>query len=61
MKQYFLLRLEWGTEMFGPLLLKDDVVTQPLVYQSGCVTLPEGPGLGIDVDEDKLLHYARPE
>ncbi|MBT0729207.1 muconate cycloisomerase family protein [Rosenbergiella nectarea] len=55
------LELEWGTEMFGPLLLKDDVVTQPLVYQSGCVTLPEGPGLGIDVDEDKLLHYARPE
>jgi len=47
--------------MFGPLLLKDDVVTQPLVYQSGCVILPEGPGLGIDVDEDKLLHYARPE
>ncbi|WP_241591149.1 muconate cycloisomerase family protein [Rosenbergiella epipactidis] len=55
------LSLEWGTEMFGPLLLKDDVVTQPLVYQSGCVILPEGPGLGIDVDEDKLLHYARPE
>lgn len=55
------LTLEWGTEMFGPLLLKDDVVTQPLVYQSGCVTLPQGPGLGIEVDEDKLLHYARPE
>ena len=55
------LELEWGTEMFGPLLLKDDVVTQPLVYQSGCIMLPDGPGLGIDIDEDKLLHYARPE
>ena len=53
------LSLEWGSEMFGPLLLKDDVVTQPLSYSQGCVLLPEGPGLGISVDEDKLLQYAR--
>ena len=53
------LDLEWGTEMFGPLLLKDDVVVRPLTYQQGHLSLPSGNGLGIEIDEDKLMHYAR--
>ncbi|MBT0726437.1 muconate/chloromuconate family cycloisomerase [Rosenbergiella australiborealis] len=53
------LDLEWGTEMFGPLLLKDDVITQPLIYKDGHLSLPTGHGLGIDVDQDKLAYYAR--
>lgn len=52
--------MRWGTEMFGPLLLKDDVVVRPLDFSRGQVTLPCGPGLGIDIDTDKLRHYARP-
>ncbi|WP_275286714.1 muconate/chloromuconate family cycloisomerase [Halomonas elongata] len=52
--------LRWGTEMFGPLLLKDDIVTTPLRYHEFGVDLPSGPGLGITLDEDKLAHYARP-
>lgn len=51
--------MAWGTEMFGPLLLKDDIVTQPLDYNEFGVTLPQGPGLGIELDEDKLAHYSR--
>jgi len=54
------LSLQWGTEMFGPLLLKDDIVVRPLEFSDGQVTLPRGPGLGIDIDTDKLRHYARP-
>ncbi|MDR5905293.1 muconate cycloisomerase family protein [Franzmannia qiaohouensis] len=51
--------LAWGSEMFGPLLLKDDIVTQPLDYREFGVALPSGPGLGITLDEDKLAHYTR--
>jgi len=53
------VKMQWGTEMFGPLLLKDDIVVRPLDFSQGEVTLPQGPGLGIDIDEDKLRHYAR--
>ncbi|MFY0989801.1 muconate/chloromuconate family cycloisomerase [Halomonas sp. C05BenzN] len=51
--------MAWGTEMFGPLLLKDDIVVEPLDYREFGVELPTGPGLGITLDEDKLAHYSR--
>ena len=51
--------LAWGTEMFGPLLFKDDIVTTPLRFQDYGVELPAGPGLGIELDEDKLAFYTR--
>lgn len=49
----------WGTEMFGPLLLKDDIVVESLNYREFGVDLPKGPGLGISLDEDKLAYYSR--
>lgn len=51
--------MTWGTEMFGPLLLKDDIVAEPLHFHDFGVDLPKGPGLGIALDEDKLAHYRR--
>ena len=45
--------------MFGPLLMKDDIVVQPLNFHDNGVDLPRGPGLGIEIDEDKLNHYRR--
>ncbi|MDW5376369.1 muconate/chloromuconate family cycloisomerase [Halomonas sp. HP20-15] len=51
--------LAWGTEMFGPLLLKDDIVSEPLRYHEFGVELPRGPGLGVTLDEDKLGYYRR--
>ena len=53
------LPLQWGTEMFGPLLLKDDIVSVPLTFTDGSVILPQTPGLGVELDEDKLQFYAR--
>lgn len=53
------LSLPWGTEMFGPLLLKDDIVCVPLSFANGHVALPQTPGLGVELDEDKLRFYAR--
>jgi len=51
--------LEWGSEMFGPLLLKDEILTTPLDYSEFSLKLPKGPGLGIELDEDKLAFYTR--
>lgn len=52
-------RVHWGTEMFGPLLMKDDIVVTPLRYHDNGVDIPDRPGLGMEIDEDKLEHYRR--
>ena len=31
-----------------------DVITKPFRYVDGCFELPEGPGLGVEIDEDEL-------
>ncbi|MGN6314954.1 muconate/chloromuconate family cycloisomerase [Trinickia sp.] len=51
--------LAWGTELFGPLLLKDDIVTVRPQYRDFELHLPEGPGLGLKIDEEKLAFYRR--
>lgn len=51
--------MAWGTEMFGPLLLTDDIVATPLRFHDFGVDLPQEPGLGIELDEDKLAFYQR--
>lgn len=52
-------RLSWGTELFGPLLLKDDIVANPPSYRDFEMQIPTGPGLGLALDEDKLAFYRR--
>lgn len=52
-------QLAWGTELFGPLLLKDDVVTERPVYRDFDLVLGDAPGLGVALDEDKLAFYRR--
>ena len=48
-----------GTELFGPLLLDDDIVTEPVTYQAGELLLNAGPGFGMTIDEDKVAKYER--
>jgi muconate cycloisomerase len=48
-----------GCELFGPLLLKDDLVTEPLLYHDGAIHLHEGPGFGVEIDPAKLAFYRR--
>jgi len=52
-------KLQWGTELFGPLLLTDDIVTNPMVFKDRQLSVPNSPGLGIEIDTDKLNHYKR--
>jgi glucarate dehydratase len=37
--------------------LHDDDIIEPLPFEGGCLTVPDGVGLGVEVDEDKLAHY----
>ncbi|MFQ5793450.1 MAG: mandelate racemase/muconate lactonizing enzyme family protein [Candidatus Bipolaricaulia bacterium] len=39
----------------------DDLITEPFPYQDGMLRVPDGPGLGIEVDEDKLGRYREQE
>lgn len=40
----------WGSELFGPLLMSAELLTTPLRYADGELHLPDGPGLGIELD-----------
>ncbi|MGM8214676.1 muconate/chloromuconate family cycloisomerase [Bacillaceae bacterium W0354] len=51
--------LNYGTESFGPNWLADDLVKHPLEIQEGFITVPEDPGLGIELDEEKVKKYKR--
>ncbi|KGO99231.1 muconate/chloromuconate family cycloisomerase [Novilysobacter defluvii] len=52
-------RLQWGTELFGPLLLTEEILTEPLDYSDFHLTVPDRPGLGIDLDEDRVQFFRR--
>ena len=54
-----LRELAWGCEHFGPQILTDDLVTEPLHFADFHVHLPTGPGIGVTLDQDKLRRYAR--
>ncbi len=51
--------LSWDTELFGPLLLTEEVLEEPLVYQDFGLQVPSKPGLGVRVDADKLRRMRR--
>ncbi|KAA8918560.1 Muconate cycloisomerase 1 [Xanthomonas sacchari] len=46
--------LQWGTELFGPLLLTEEILAEPLRYEDFQLHLPCGPGLGIALDEARV-------
>lgn len=52
-------KLQWGTELFGPLLLTEEILATPLDYSDFKLTVPDAPGLGIELDEDRLKFFAR--
>jgi muconate cycloisomerase len=54
-----LRELAWGCEHFGPQILVDDLVDEPLRFADFRIHLPAGPGLGVTLDQDKLRRYAR--
>jgi muconate cycloisomerase len=45
-------------ELFGHIMLEDDLIVDPLDYSGGQVRVPDGPGLGVTLDETALDRYA---
>lgn len=51
--------LHWGTELFGPLLITEEILKEPLQYKNFHLVVPNQPGLGIELDEEKVRFYRR--
>lgn len=51
--------LAYGTELFGPLLLTEQILKTPLQYENFELKIPTASGLGIELDENKIDHLRR--
>ncbi len=51
--------LQWGTEQFGPLILRDDTTCESLTYRDFHVELPQGPGLGVRPAPEAIARFER--
>ncbi|MBA6096495.1 muconate cycloisomerase family protein [Pseudomonas juntendi] len=54
-----LRQLTWGTELFGPLLLTEEIVNEPPQYRDFHLHIARTPGLGLTLDETRLARFAR--
>ena len=48
-----------GCELFGPQLLVDDIVTELMPIVDFELQLPDGPGIGVEIDPAKLERFDR--
>lgn len=46
--------LDFPGDCTGGMLYESDVVKNPIRYEKGHVLLPDGPGLGMELDDDKI-------
>jgi muconate cycloisomerase len=47
-----------AVELFGYVMLEDDLITSPIDYSGGIARVPAGPGWGVTLDEAALNKYA---
>ena len=52
--------LDYPSDMTGGLLYVDDVVEDRVQYEDSYLLVPEGPGVGMVLDEDMLSALERP-
>jgi len=48
-----------GSDLIGPIMRTEDIVTEPLTIQDGRLPIPNGPGLGVELDEEAIRRFAR--
>jgi len=41
----------------GGVFYTDDIITEPFPYADGALSVPDGPGLGVELDDDKIEKY----
>jgi len=46
-----------ATELQGHIMMEDDLIKDEIVYEDGFAHLPEGPGWGVELDEDAIDKY----
>jgi muconate cycloisomerase len=49
--------IQWPCDIIGPLFYTDDLLTEALAIRGGEATAPERPGLGVELDEEKVRQY----
>lgn len=47
----------WPSDIFGRLIREHDLLKRPLHIEAPVARLPDGPGLGIELDREALRHY----
>jgi L-alanine-DL-glutamate epimerase-like enolase superfamily enzyme len=47
----------YPADIIGPLYHEGDVITQPLSLGPPAATVPEGPGLGVEIDDEQLRRW----
>jgi muconate cycloisomerase len=52
-------KLDWGCQLFGPLLFADTITVEQPQYADFHLQVPQGPGFGMTIDEEKLAYYRR--
>lgn len=48
---------EFPCDIIGPFYYEDDLLTEPLPLAPGSAGLPKRPGLGVELDDDKVKKY----
>jgi len=51
-------QLGHATELFGQVMIEDDLIMEPIDYSGGSAGIPAGPGWGVTLDRDALDKYA---
>lgn len=52
-------KLAFDTELFGPLLVTEEILAEPLHYADFHLQVPGGPGLGVTLDMDRVAFFRR--
>jgi L-alanine-DL-glutamate epimerase-like enolase superfamily enzyme len=47
----------YPSDLIGPAMYVDDYLAQPFRYETGCLPVPTGPGLGVAVDPARLATF----
>jgi muconate cycloisomerase len=48
-----------GSELSGPLLMREELLSEPLRHAEGALHLPDGPGLGVELDPAAVARFRR--
>jgi L-alanine-DL-glutamate epimerase-like enolase superfamily enzyme len=45
------------SDIFGELVREDDLITSPVRFEHGAAIVPQGDGLGVELDREKMKKY----